>query len=148
MKPTHRDLILENGRVLVQRIMALILMGMFSLLCGCEKTNPDAVELTVEFNWQGYPSCDTGLPQMTIGGIPAGTKFLAISMYDHKFGFDHGEIRIAYENSGTIARRRVSDITGPCPPPKEQGRYEITVTALDGNDSIVGIGSKERYYPE
>jgi hypothetical protein len=36
----------------------------------------------------------------------------------------------------------------PCPPPNGQGRYEITVKALDVSDIIVGTGSKERYFPE
>jgi hypothetical protein len=56
---------------------------------------------------------DLGLPQMQIGGIPDSTKLFEISMYDHKFGFDHGEMRIVYDKSGAIARRRVAEITGP-----------------------------------
>jgi phosphatidylethanolamine-binding protein (PEBP) family uncharacterized protein len=114
-------------------------------------TNPPHRDLILEnrgkSNEKSDPG-DLGLPQMQIGGIPDSTKLFEISMYDHKFGFDHGEMRIVYDKSGAIARRRVAEITGPCPPPKEQGRYEITVKALDGNDGVVGIGRRERYYPE
>jgi len=75
-------------------------------------------------------------PQMSINGIPINTKYLSISMYDHEYGFDHGGVKIAYDGSNTIVKGSYKDITGPCPPPNGQGRYKITVKAIDENDSI------------
>ena len=47
-----------------------------------------------------------------------------------------------------ITRGSYKEITGPCPPPNSAGRYKISVKALDGNDIVVGTGSKERLFPE
>ena len=47
-----------------------------------------------------------------------------------------------------ITRGSYKEITGPCPPPNSAGRYRISVKALDGNDIVVGTGSKERLFPE
>jgi hypothetical protein len=132
----------------MRKIVSLILIGICFSLYSCEKKDPNSVELSVDFTWEGYAPCDMGLPQMNIGGIPKNTKFLEISMYDHEYGFDHGEVKIKYEGSGTIQRGSFTEITGPCPPPKGVGRYKVTVKALDGKDVIVGIGSKERHFPE
>ena len=132
----------------MKQVIILILITLFFSFYSCEKKDPNAVDLSVDFTWDGYANCGMGLPQMSIGGIPENTKFLKISMYDHEYGFDHGEVKIGYEGSGTIQRGSFKDITGPCPPPNNPGRYEITVKALDGNEMVVGVGSKERYFPE
>jgi len=132
----------------MKQVIPLIIVCICFSAYGCEKKDPNAVALSVDFTWEGYPNCDMGLPQMSIGGIPESTKFLIISMYDHEFGFDHGEVKIQYAGSGTITRGSYKEITGPCPPPNSQGRYEITVKALDANDTVVGMGSKARYFPE
>ena len=57
-------------------------------------------------------------------------------------------VRVVYEGSGDIKKGSYTEITGPCPPPKSAGRYKITVKALDENDVVVGVGTKERYFPE
>ena len=62
-------------------------------------------------------------------------------------GEDHGEVTIAYGGSGKFKRGTLMEFLGPCPP-GGPGRYEITVKALDADKVIIGIGSKERYFPE
>lgn len=133
--------------VMVKAILLILLCIYFSLY-GCENKDPNAVELSVDFSWDGYTACDMGLPQMSIGNLPENTKILEISMYDHKFGFDHGKVHIEYNGSGDIAKGSYKDIKGPCPPPNDPGRYRITVKALDANNVVMGIGRKERYFPE
>jgi phosphatidylethanolamine-binding protein (PEBP) family uncharacterized protein len=127
--------------------IALILVTFCFLLVSCERY-PDAAALAVEFTWDGYKHCGMGLPQMQIDGIPENTKFLEVSMYDHEHGFDHGKVEITYAGSGTINSGSYTEITGPCPPPNNPGRYKITVKALDANEAVIGIGSKEKYFPE
>ena len=132
----------------MKQVIALILIGICFSLYSCEKKDSNAVELSVDFTWEGYEACAMGLPQMSIGGIPENAKILKVSMYDHEFGFDHGEVTITYEGTGTITRGSYAEITGPCPPPNSAGRYKISVKALDRNDIVVGTGSKERLFPE
>ena len=131
----------------MNKLISLIFITVYFMLVSCDR-HPDAVALTVEFTWDAYEHCGMGLPQMQIDGIPENTKFLEVRMYDHEHGFDHGEVKISYTGSGTIARGSYTEITGPCPPPNNPGRYKITVKALDANDAVIGIGSKERYFPE
>lgn len=121
-------------------VLALIWMG-------CENTSKDVASLYVEFSWEGMKKCDMGNPQMQINGIPDQTKFLKINMYDKAYGFDHGTQRIVYEGSRKIARGKLTEITGPCPP-HQPGRYKITVKAIDKNEVIIGIGSMVRDFPE
>jgi len=128
----------------MKKVISWILISICFWLYSCEKEYPNAVKLSVDFTWEGYAHCDMGLPQMSIGGILEITKFLEVSMYDHKFGFDHGEIKIVYEGTGTITRRKIEGIIGPCPPPNDPGRYEITVKALDAHD--VDFISRMREY--
>jgi phosphatidylethanolamine-binding protein (PEBP) family uncharacterized protein len=132
----------------MKKLISLILISIIFSLLGCGEKDSNAVALSVDFTWEDYANCDRGLPQMSIGGIPENTKFLKVSMYDHKFGFDHGEVKMVYEGSGIIFRDKSAEITGPCPPPNDPGRYKITIKALDENDIVIGIGSKERSFPE
>ncbi len=127
--------------------ISLIIITFCFLLVSCQR-HPDAVALTVEFTWDGYEHCGMGLPRMHIKAVPENTEFLEVSMYDHEHGFDHGKVKIAYAGSGTITKGSHTEITGPCPPPNNPGRYKITVIALDASDAVIGIGSQERSFPE
>jgi hypothetical protein len=68
-------------------------------------------------------------------------------MYDHAYFHDHGEVTIPYDGTSIIKLGVLEKIQGPCPF-GVPGRYKITVKALDGDDVIIGTGSKERYFPE
>jgi len=132
---------------LVKKALSSLLILLFVLI-NCSNVSPDAVELVVNFTWNGYKHCGMGLPQMNIRGIPENTRYLNISMYDHEHGFDHGEVKVVYDGSSTITMGSYTEITGPCPPPNNPGRYRITVKALDENSVVIGIGKNEKIFPE
>lgn len=117
------------------------------LVAGCEKVNPDAVDLEVDFTWESMPSCGWGSPEMNIEGIPAATKSLKISMYDHAYRHDHGKVIVDYRGQTTFAQGQFKVIQGPCPP-GSPGRYKLTVKALDKNEVVIALGAKERLFPE
>lgn len=127
-------------------LMVMFVIVTFAIV-NCSNVSSGVVDLKVDFTWEGYNHCGMGLPQLSINGIPGNTKYLSISMYDHEYGFDHGEVKIAYDGSNAIVKGSYKEITGPCPPPNGQGRYKITVKAIDENDSIIGKGSKEKPFP-
>ncbi len=131
----------------MKKIFYLFLMAAIFLGFGCSDGNPDAVDLAVEFSWEGMQACSMGNPEISVGRIPVKTKFLMVHMYDHVYSWDHGEATIPYNGSGLIESGVLEKIEGPCPP-DVPGRYKITVKALDENKVVLGIGSKERYFPE
>jgi hypothetical protein len=132
----------------MKKICYLFLIACCLANPSCSDVSPNAVDLTIDFSWQGVTPCSWGNPEINIEGLPDNTKALVFGMYDHAYFYDHGEATIAYDGSGTIKRGASEEIYAPCPPPDTPGRYKITVKALDGNDKVIGIGSKERYFPE
>ena len=130
-------------------INAFYLLSIVFCILGfsCSNVSPDAVELSVEFSWEGLKPCGWGNPEISIGGVPEETKKLVISMYDSVYLHDHGEVSVTYDGTGTIKMGVLEELQGPCPP-DVPGRYKITVKALDDDDVVIGIGSKRRYYPE
>ena len=131
----------------MKQTISLILIAFCFSLYSCEKKDPNAVDLSVDFTWEGMMACGWGNPEISIRGVPDNTKVLVVSMYDHVYFYDHGKVTIAYDGSGIIKMGALKELQAPCPP-DVPGRYEITVKALDGNDIVVGTGSKERYFPE
>ncbi len=125
--------------------MCLMLASFCSLTCS--DVSPDAVDLAVDFSWDGIQACSMGNPEIRIGGLPANTQFLEISMFDSVYIHNHGEVTIENDGSGIIKLGAIEELQGPCPP-DVPGRYKITVTALDANRVVVGTGSKRRYFPE
>ena len=116
-------------------------------ICGCEKTSENATDINVEFTWGEMKECGMGNPEVHFNGIPNNTKFLKFEMYDHVYTMDHGKKVVPYNGETTFNQGFFPKIVGPCPT-SDPGRYEITIKALDENKVIIGIGSKERYYPE
>jgi len=131
----------------MKKNLIFILIAAIFALTSCSNVSPNAVDLEVDFSWQGMTPCGWGNPEITIGGIPTNTTNLLISMYDHVYLYDHGKATIPNDGSGIIKFGVLEEIQGPCPP-DVPGRYKITVKALDGNNVVVGIGSKQRYFPE
>lgn len=118
------------------------------LLAGvnCSNVSPDAAELDVDFDWIGFVSCVLGeLPELRISGIPVDTKTLEVSLTDH--GLSHGRQTIAYDGSGIIKKGVLDKIEPPCPM-GDPGKYKFKVKALNADGVVIGIGSKQRYYPE
>ena len=131
----------------MKQTISLILIAFCFSLYSCEKKDPNAVDLSVDFTWEGMMACGWGNPEISIRGVPDNTKVLVVSMYDHVYFYDHGKVSIDYDGSGIIKMGALKELQAPCPP-DVPGRYEITIKALDGNDIVVGTGSKERYFPE
>ena len=126
--------------------IALILLALISGFFGCSNVSPDAVELKVDFTWDGLVPCAVGgNPEIRVGGIPDGTRTLVVSLYDH--GMSHGNQTLDYDGSGIIKKGVLDQIEGPCPF-ADSGRYKFKIEAVDENEIIIGVGSFERYYPE
>lgn len=83
--------------------------------------------------------------EIRVGGVPDETKVLVVSLYDH--GLSHGKQTFTYNGSGIIKKGALDEIEGPCPF-ADSGRYKFKVAAIDENDVIIGLGSRERYFPE
>ena len=49
--------------------------------------------------------------------------------------------------SKEIFKDSLKEIYCPCPF-GVPGRYKISVKAIDENEIVIGVGSKERYFPE
>ena len=109
--------------------------------------SPNAVELEVDFSWEEMQRCGMGIPEIRIKEVPNSTKHFIIRMYDHAYHWDHGKVKVAYRGSNIISKNHLEKIESPCPP-DTPGRYEVTVKAIDNNGVVIGVGSKERYFPE
>ena len=131
----------------MKRTIFLVLIAVTIISHGCSDVSPDAVDLQVDFSWEGMEPCGWGIPEVGIRGVPENTKYLVVDMYDHAYFFDHGEVKVIYNGSNIISRDPLKKIYCPCPL-GEPGRYKITVKAIDENEIIIGVGSKERYWPE
>ncbi len=126
--------------------IALILLALIPGFFGCSNVSPDAVELKIDFTWEGLVPCAVGgNPEIRVGGIPDGTRTLVVSLYDH--GMSHGNQTLDYDGSGIIKKGVLDQIEGPCPF-ADSGRYKFKIEAVDENEIIIGVGSLERYYPE
>ena len=128
-------------------VLHLLIFGLIFSVTSCKNVSPDAVELSVDFTWEGMKPCGWGNPEIRVSGVPENTKFLKVHMYDHAYFHDHGTVMVPYTGDGIIARNRFEEIQGPCPL-DVPGRYEITIKAIDEKEVVIGIGSKERYFPE
>ena len=130
-------------------VLHLFLIGIVFYVSSCEKElmNQEAIEMTVDFTWNGMQPCGWGNPEIRVRGVPEKTKFLKISMYDHVHRHDHGTVLVPYNGSGIITKDRFRKIQGPCPP-GNPGRYEIKIKAINEAEEIIGFGSKERRFPE
>ena len=129
--------------------LLITLFGSLVFLFGCqnETIDPHVAELSVDFSWAGMQPCGWGNPEIHIEGVPDATKTLTISMYDHAYSHDHGTVRMDYTGEKTIPKDRFKTIQGPCPV-YSPGRYEITIKARDNNDTVIGMGSTTRSFPE
>ena len=130
----------------MKHLIAYVLMIALLVLLGCSKVSSDAVELKVDFNWDGFVACGTGNhPEIRVSGIPAETKTLVVKLTDH--GLSHGKQSLPYDGSGIIKKGALDKIESPCPM-GDPGKYKYKIKALNENEVVIGIGSRVRYYPE
>ena len=130
----------------MKQIFAYVLIIALPFLVSCSKVSPDAVELKVDFTWEGFAPCGVGShPEIRVGGIPEETKVLVVKLKDH--GLSHGKQALSYDGSGIIKKGTLDKIESPCPI-GDPGRYKYKIEALNENKVIIGIGSRVRYYPE
>ena len=130
----------------MKQILAYVLIIALLVLLSCSKVSSDAVELRVDFTWEGLVPCGVGgHPEIRVSGIPDETKVLVVKLYDH--GLSHGKQSLFYDGSGIIQKGTLDKIESPCPM-GDPGRYRFKIEAVNENKVVIGIGSKERYFPE
>lgn len=130
----------------MKQILAYVLIIALLVLVNCSKVSSDAVELRVDFTWEGLVPCGVGgNPEIRVSGIPDDTKLLVVKLYDH--GLSHGKQSLSNDGSGIIKKGALDKIESPCPM-GDPGRYRFKIEAVNENKVIIGIGSKERYFPE
>jgi len=99
----------------MKRTIFLVLIAVTTISHGCSDVSPDAVDLQVDFSWEGMEPCGWGIPEVGIRGVPENTKYLVVDMYDHAYFFDHGEVKVIYNGSNIISRDSLKKIYCPCP---------------------------------
>ena len=130
----------------MNKIILFLLIIALVVLVGCSKVSPDAVELEVDFTWEGFNPCGVGShPEIKIRGIPDETIYLVVKLTDH--GLSHGKQVLSKDGSGIIKKGALDRIESPCPI-GDPGRYKYKINALNEDKVIIGTGGRERYYPE
>ena len=127
-----------------------LLIFSFLLFFGCStiKIAPDAVELAVDFSWVGVSKCSNQSPEISVDGIPAGTKTLKVKLKDLDVPrWNHGGGTIENDDSGIIPAGSLKNrYNGPCPPSGSH-RYEFTVNAVNEEGIIIGLGKAMQSFP-
>ena len=134
----------------MKHVISPILIALFISFTSCSDVSPDAVELTLDYTWEGFLPCSPGTnPEIRVSGIPDDTKFLLISMSGPKIGMNYGKQKIAYVGSDIIKMGTLDEIDGPCDMPiNAELLFEYTVEAINEDGVIIGSGSKQRSYPD
>ncbi|MCB1923579.1 MAG: phospholipid-binding protein [Gammaproteobacteria bacterium] len=109
----------------------------------------NAAQLTVDWQWSEKSGCTDVSPAITVGNVPAATKYLRIRMSDlDKPTFSHGGGEVAYTGDKMVPEGALNSYYGPCPPSGAH-RYEFVVRALNAEKNLVlGEGKNMRRYPE
>ena len=118
-------------------------------LAGCQTTKeaPNLATLSLSFAFQKPHACSRLSPEYTVGNVPAETKFLKLRMVDLDLPtYAHGGGTVAYSGGGKIPEGSLKQYEGPCPPTAH--RYEVTVEALNADQTLVlGRGKATEKYP-
>ena len=127
----------------IQAFLIAIIFFFFA----CSNVSPDAAELSVNFTWEGMVPCALGgNPEISVSGVPDDTKVFVVTLYDHS-GLYNTKQTITYDGSGIIMKGSLDEISAPCPF-FESERYQFKVAAVNENGVVIGLGSRERYFPE
>ncbi len=124
----------------------------FSILIvsGCATTPvaPDAVELAVDFSWEGIGKCSNHSPEIRVADIPPGTKSFKVKLKDFNApNWNHGGGTVTNDGSGIIPAGALKGAyNGPCPPGGSH-KYQFTVKAVNEAGIIIGIGKATKKFP-
>ncbi len=131
----------------IKYLIMLILMALLVALFSCTKVSPDAVELKVDFTWEGLVPCAPGgNPEIRVSGVPGDTRILRVTLHDHD-GVGYTRQTMPYDGTDIIQKGSLDEISEPCPF-FEAAQYTYEIAAVDENGVIIGIGSKKRFFPE
>ena len=139
-----------NMEMPIKDVIQVFLIAIIFIFFACSNVSLDAVELAVDFTWEGMVPCaQGGNPEIRVSGVPDGTKVLVVTHYDHS-GLYHTKQTLVYDGSSIIKKGSLDEITAPCPFGSFGGSeaFKFKVEAVNGNGVVIGIGSKERYFPE
>ena len=63
----------------MKRTIFLVLIAVTVISHGCSDVSPDAINLEIDFSWEGMVACSWGIPEIGIKGVPENTKYLVVS---------------------------------------------------------------------
>jgi phosphatidylethanolamine-binding protein (PEBP) family uncharacterized protein len=120
----------------------------FLVICGILAGSLTAAhaEMAVSFEWGPTKKCfDSKSPPIQIGGVPEGTRELAINMVDlDALGFNHGGGKVSYSGQKSLPYGAFQ-YRGPCPPSRHT--YEFTVKALDAKGKTLATAKARKPFP-
>ena len=128
----------------------VFLIAIIVFFFACSNVSSDAVELSVDFTWEGTEPCGLGgNPELRVSEVPDDTKDLVVTLYDHS-GLHSTKQTLVYDGSGIIKKGFLDKIPSPCPIGSFGGSepFKFKVEAVNEDGVVIGVGSKERYFPE
>tara|TARA_R110000868_G_scaffold165328_3_gene398376 strand:+ start:8320 stop:8730 length:411 start_codon:yes stop_codon:yes gene_type:complete len=118
-------------------------------LAGCQTTKEaeNLVVLGVDFSWDDTKACSSTPPEISVTGIPAGTKTLNVKLKDLNVPtYNHGGGSVEYNGGNSIPAGAFS-YKGPCPPSGSHDyRFSVEAISADGK-LILGKGEKTKDFP-
>jgi phosphatidylethanolamine-binding protein (PEBP) family uncharacterized protein len=126
--------------------MALCIFAVYG--CNATKVSENASALDVSFEWTKKSVCSNISPTIIVDNIPKETKYLQVEVVDLNMkSYDHGGGEVTYDGLNTIKEGALKSFDGPCPPPRTEHSYEITVKALSADKKLIlGHGKAIRKY--
>jgi hypothetical protein len=132
-----------------------VLFSAFLLSTGCAGSPDridipeDAVDLRVEFSWEGIQPCTHDSPEIRVFDIPEGTDRLRVKLTNLSVPeWNQGGGEVSHDGSGVIPAGALDlGYNGPCPPADKRLRYQFLVMALDPDGAIIGAGRAVQPFP-
>ena len=132
---------------IVRVFFAIAAVSVGLTACQTTKEAKNMAALDVDFSWAGTKACSSQPPEITVSGIPAGTKTLHVKLKDLNVpGYNHGGGTVDY-NGGHVIPAGAFVYKGPCPPSGSHD-YRFTVEAISADGQmILGRGSSTEAFP-